>query len=289
MTEAQKPLHERFKKGFKILFRERNPLVSRLGILRALSNMKGSIVDEVRVVTKFEHNNVWLVILDDKAECTELIDKLIYVEENEKKFFGVVSPLNDEHVYRRYKLIWNPYEDKKMIEEYFEKIDKRIELREIVFERCKEEGMQKIYNGNTQVQIRVKKEIRDEIRINEGPIEMEGTKMFLSRVGGPIKCHKCGETGHYASQCTMDENSYKARLMGQREEREEERRRQEYIERKLKVNEERDGEGKVDKENGISLQGREEDGKKGIGKNGKSKGARQEQTEENGNGGQKAT
>jgi len=249
MNSEDRPLHEKFKSGFKLCFRNNNPIISRCGILRALEKLKKNMIDEIKIITKYEHNNTWLVILNDKADCTDVIEKNIIVQENENNYLATIRPLNEQYVYRRYKLVWNPFEDGKMIKEIFEKIDKRIEVREIDFERCRDKGLEKIYNGNTMILIRVKKEIKEEIIIKDGAIEVVGTKMFLSRVGGPVRCHKCGEQGHYFSECKLSEDSYKSRLMGLRMVRQEEERERE-LERNEKGKMEKDEQekGKADKE-----------------------------------------
>lgn len=245
MYSDDRPLHEKFKSGFKLCFRNNNPIVSRIEILRALAKLKEKLVDQVKIVTKYEHNNTWLVILDDKADCSDVIERNIIVQENENSYLATIRPLNEQYLYRRYKLVWNPFEDGNMIKGIFEKIDKRIEVREIDFERCRDKGMEKIYNGNTMILIRIKKEIKEEITINDGAIEVVGTKMFLSRIGGPVRCHKCGELGHYFSECKLSEDSYKSRLMGLRMVRQEEERKRDEKEKMEKDEEEN---GKADKE-----------------------------------------
>lgn len=219
MQSSEIPLHERFKSGFKISFKHNNPIVSRVAILKALAKLKPGIVEEVRIITKHEYNNSWLVILSDEADCSELSERSIVVDENEKNYLATIRPLKEEYVYRRYKLGWNPFEEKAIVQKIFEKIDNRIEVREVEFEKCKEEGMEKIYSGNATILIRVKKEIKDEVIINDGMVEVEGTKMFLSRIGGPVRCHRCGELGHYISECKMSEDLYKERLMRRRRDR----------------------------------------------------------------------
>jgi hypothetical protein len=158
MSMVEKPLHEIFKSGFKISFRNNNPIVSRGSILRALSKLKAKLIDEVNIITKYEHNNSWLVIVKDEVDCSELNEKSIIVTEGDNSYYATIRPLNEKYLYRRYKLIWNPFESETMISKIFEKIDRRIEVREVDFERCKEKGLEKIYNGNTMILIRIKKE-----------------------------------------------------------------------------------------------------------------------------------
>jgi hypothetical protein len=47
--------------------------------------------------------------------------------------------------------------------------------------------------------------------------------MFLSRIGGPVRCHKCGELGHYFVDCKISEDSYKSKSMIMRRERNEDK------------------------------------------------------------------
>jgi len=267
MQSSEIPLYERFKSGFKISFKHNKPNVSRVAILKALAKLKPKIVEEVRIITKHEHNNSWLIILNDEADCSELSEKSIIVEEKENNYLATIRPLKEEYLYRKYKLSWNPFEDKTIIQKIFERIDKRIEIREVEFEKCKEEGLEKIYSGNTTILVRVKKAIKDEVIINDGMVEVEGTKMYLSRIGGPVRCHKCGELGHFLSECKMSEDSYKDRLMRMRSDRfveqrkseterkENERMKKEEEEAKSKIRDEKMVEMKEKEQNYFRLNG----------------------------------
>ena len=186
----------------KLVF-PREITVLRKDIYRGLNTLLNiTQIKAIRSISQFENNSTWLVGFDQTVKVNELVGKKVTILDQSITLepFGR-SPSKVRFVDVRF--LWLPPKfNHEAVRFFLEKNNvPRKTIINIMNEFCTDEGLEEIETGIIRAKIECDENLFNHLSTITGVKKIFGFKSFIIKVGDPIKCIFCNQTGHIKKDC----------------------------------------------------------------------------------------
>ncbi len=146
------------------------------------------------------NNHTWIVTFKTEYSNEKLIGKNIEIA---NKRVVIMDANQDESIVNiKLRILWLPHNFRKDKINRFLKERYGLQVAEIIEEKIKHEKYQdlKIKNGNFLVKCKLDLKTNKQ-RLGTGINEINGNRVLISRIGGPVRYLTCNEIGHIRRAC----------------------------------------------------------------------------------------
>lgn len=189
-----------FKNAIKIKTKGIEKEINRIDILDEIHDLDNNAIEYVDYISQMFNNHTWIVTFKSEYSNEKLIGKSF---EMANKRVVIVDANQDESIVDvKLRILWLPHNFKK--EKIGQFLNERygLQVADIIEEELRHEKYQnlKIKNGNFLVKCKLDLKTNKN-RLETGINEIDGNRVLISRIGGPIRCLTCNEYGHIRRNC----------------------------------------------------------------------------------------